>query len=322
MRLTTHSELEGESVSVSIVIVSTGSHRSLRASLSSVLANDLKGADIIVVDCCSDETMSKLVDSYPAVKFFHTSRKVCMPFLAGTGIGHATGEIVALTDTSCLVGSTWVTDIVRAHASGSLVIGGSVEPCGRMNLLDWSAYFCDYGQFMHPLQKGPVDVLPGNNISIKHSALAKNRELVSPAFWKTLWCDNFRKSGGKLNCEPAIETRFVNSYRIAPFLSRRYRNARCFASMRSKEMTKPKRLLYVVGSPILLVVLLWRGVGAVVSKRRYTRELVLSLPFLVLAFIFWTLGEAYGYLTGTCQGCSQRLTFTSSGRAGSLSAAA
>lgn len=315
-------EPNGQVVSLSVVVVSIRSHSSLRASLNAILANDLRNVEILVVDCCSAEPMTNLVDAYPSVRFFHTSQKVCVPFLAGTGLRHASGEIIALTDTSCLVSSSWVANIIRAHESASLAIGGSVETRDRMDLLDWSAYFCDYGQFMHPLTAGPVSVLPGNNISIKRSALAKNTELVEPAFRKTLWCEKIRSEGAELICDPAIETYFANSFRLVPFLMQRYRNARCFASTRSKEMTKLKRLTYFGGSPLLLIVLLRRIISAIVPKKRYTKQLIFSSPFLVAAVTFWSLGEAIGYLTDSCQGCSRSLTFVSSEAAEALSAAA
>lgn len=306
-------EPNGQVVSLSVVVVSSKSHSSLRASLNAILANDLRNVEILVVDCCSEEPVSILVDAYPSVRFFRTSQKACVPLLAGTGLRHANGEIIALTDTACLVSSNWVANITRAHASVSLAIGGAVEPRAGMNLLDWSAYFCDYGQFMHPLRAGPVSVLPGNNISIKRSALSKSTELVGPAFRKTLWCDKIRSEGEELICDPAIETYFVNSVRMAPFLMQRYRNARCYASTRSKQMTKLKRLLYFAGSPLLLFVLLGRTISGIIPKKRYMKQLILSAPFLVPAFIFWSLGEAFGYLTGSCQRCSRSPAFTSLG---------
>lgn len=310
----------GKATRVSLVIVSTRSHSSLKASLDAILANDLKDVEIIVVDCCSDEEMSVLVNCYPSVTFLRASEEVCSPLLAGAGLSRASGEIIAVTDTSCLVSSSWVANLVKAHSLRPLVIGGSVEPFGRMNLLDWSAYFCDYGQFMHPLQAGPANVLPGNNISMKRPALAKHAELVSPAFRKTLWCEKLRSVGEQPHCQPAIKTFFAGSVRMVPFLSRRYGNARCFASIRSKEMTRIRRLLYFAGAPLLVVVLLKRTISSILPKRRYRRQLILSAPFLGLAFVVWSLGEALGYLTGSCHGCDRSVTFTLAGRQRSMTA--
>lgn len=315
-------ESKGQVVRLSVVVVSIRSHSFLRAALDAILANNAECIEVLVVDCCSEEPVPNLVEAYPSVRFFHTSRTACITLLAGTGLKYAKGTIVALTDTSCMVVPNWVVRILQAHESASLVIGGSVEPNGRMNLLDWAAYFCDYGQFMSPLKAGRVGVLPGNNISIKLSALAKNAELVMPAFWKTLWCEKIRSEGEALICDPAIETYFANSVRMVPFLIQRYRNARCFASMRSREMTKRKRLLHFVALPLVLIVLLQRTIRAIVPKKRYTKQLIHSVPFLVIAFIFWSLGEACGYLTGSCRWCSRSLRFVSSMAEEALSAAA
>lgn len=301
-----------ETVRISLVIISISSPSALKTSLDAILTNDLTYVEIIVIDGCSGETTSDIEDSYPSVKFFRTSQKACVPFLAGAGLSHATGEIIALTDTSCLVSSSWVANIIRAHSLPTQVIGGSVEPSGSMSVLDWTAYFCDYGQFMHPMQAGPAKVLPGNNISIKRSALTKSSELLNPAFRKTLWCEKLHSAGEQIHSQPEIETYFSDSVRMVPFLTRRYRNARCFAGIRSKEMTKLKRLFYVAGVPLLVCVLIKRTVVSILLKGRYKRQLILSIPFLGLASFIWSLGEACGYLTGHCQGCKRSLKFTSS----------
>ena len=312
MKLRLAGESRQQVVKLSVVVVSIRSRLALRACLDAIFANDLRDVEVLVVDCCLEEPFSNLIDAYPLIRILNTSQKGCIPLLAATGLRHAVGEIIAMTDTSCLVSSDWVANILRAHESSFPAIGGTVETkAGRMKLLDWSAYFCEYGQFMYPLKAGAVTALPGNNISIKRSELENSTEFVSPGFWKTLWCDKLRRSGEELICEPAIVTYYSNSFRIVPFLIRRYRHGRCFAGMRSKEMTRPKRVLYFAGSPLLSFVLLQRTVTTVVSKKRFLRELILSSPFLVLAMIFWSVGETWGYLKGPCHCCTRFLGLAS-----------
>lgn len=41
-----------------------------------------------------------------------------------------------------------------AHESSDLIVGGAVDPMPQRSLVDWAAYFCEYGQFMLPLTGG------------------------------------------------------------------------------------------------------------------------------------------------------------------------
>ena len=294
----------GESVKLSIVVVSLYSHKLLRNCLDSIIANENRDEiEIVVADCCADEPLSDLVEKYPNVRFIGFPEKKGIPFLAGAGIAQSAGEIIALTDSSCVVDSDWIASILTAHQSPSPVIGGAVEVRGQMKLVDWAAYFCEYGQFMRPLKSGAADVLPGNNISFKRPILRKGNEYVEPEFWKTYWCEKLKAEGVELISEPAMLIYYAKTFQTAAFLIRRFHHGRCFAGMRTKQAAFSKRAIYFVGSFILPVIFLYRTIAAVLDKKRFLKELVLSFPMIVLAIVFWSLGETCGYLAGTGRSC-------------------
>ncbi len=225
-------ETSRKSAKLSVVVVSLYSHALLRNCLESVLANENQNKiEIIVADCCADEPLSNLIGKYPNVRFVHFSEKVGIPVLSAAGIAQSAGEIIALTDSSCLVDAHWITSILAAHQSLSPVIGGAVEIRGQMKLVDWAAYFCEYGQFMNPLKSGVADVLPGNNISFKRPVLQKGREYVEPEFWKTYWCEKLKAEGIELISEPAMLVYYAKTFQTVPFLIRRFHHGRCFADI-------------------------------------------------------------------------------------------
>lgn len=293
-------------IKLTVVVVSAYSHPLLRRCLDRILANEIRDEiEILVADCCSDEPIERLAEIYPNVRFIHFPEHVGMPLLAGAGIKQSRGEIVALTDASCVVGDDWIKAVIEAHHLPALVIGGAVEAGEKMKLLDWAAYFCEYGQFMRPLKMGAVDVLPGNNISFKRSVLARGTEYVEPEFWKTYWCQKLKDDGIELVSEPTILTYYARAFQFIPFFIRRFHHGRCFAGMRTYQSSPVMRMLYFCGSLILPIVLLYRTIVTILAKKRLFRELVLSFPHIILAITFWSLGETCGYLGRHRKSCEQ-----------------
>lgn len=289
---------------LSVVVASAASVRDLEACLSALAQQDLgRGVEIIVADCCQDEARQDLTATYPYVTWSRFSSPVTLPGLWGAGIARATGQIIAITETTCVVDHRWVATILQAHEGPHAVIGGAVEVEGRRSLVDWAAYFCEYGQFMLPLVKGVVHELPGNNVSFKRWVLQHGQEYVQPGFWKTYWCRKLQAAGIELVAAPAMVVHYKKTFRLRPFLIRRFHHGRCFAGMRIAQDAALKRVFYALASPLLPLVFLYRIITAIVPKKRYLKEFVLSLPVSCLAIVSWSCGECWGYLTGPGDSC-------------------
>jgi glycosyltransferase involved in cell wall biosynthesis len=300
-------ELDAKKVECSVVITSLCGESSLKKCLDSVLVDKNEESEIIVADCCLKNRTTEFIEKYPKVTFIKFTEKATLPNLLSAGIGEAKGEIIAITDSSCVVADNWISSILEAHQTeGSPVIGGAVEMNeDSRNLMDWSAYFCDYGQFMSPAPKGIVKVVPGNNLSIKRWALAKGREYVENEFWKTLWCRVLQSEGIKLFSEPSISVEWQKNYRLIPFLVMRFHQGRCFAAMRVENKPAAKRILFAAGSVFLPFLLLFRTVKLALQKKRFLGRLVLSLPLIVSADTFRSVGETIGYVAGTGISCER-----------------
>ena len=291
-------------VKLSVVVASIYSHSVLKKCLDSILANDGENIEIIVADnCTADESITDLIAEYADVSFIEFAEKATLPVLWAAGIARSAGEIVAVTDSSCVVAENWISAIFAAHQSDSPVIGGAVEMCESKKLVDWAAYFCEYGQFMLPLAAGAAQVLPGNNISFKRDVLEKNKQFVENEFWKTYLCQQLQADGIELISAPSMLVYYAKSFEFLPFLIRRFHHGRCFAGMRIKHETVFKRALYAVGTIFLPAVFLVRTLAPVLQKRRFVREFLLSLPISILAILFWSFGETCGYLAGTGKSC-------------------
>jgi len=299
--------MTGNTAKLSVIIASLYSRTDLENCLESVLANEQTEIEIIVADCCLKGKTVEWIDKYPAVNFIEFSEKTSLEVLLGAGIARAKGEIIAITDSSCAVADDWILSILRAHQTEeSPVIGGAVEmPENSGGLTNWAAYFCDYGQFAPPASRGVASNVPGNNLSMKSWALAKGTEFVENEFWKTLWCRRLQTEDIELFSEPAISVGWRKTYRLIPFLLRRFHQGRCFAAMRVADEKNSKRILYVFGSIVLPLVFLFRIISPILPKRMYFGKLLLSLPIIILAVVFWSAGEALGNLAGKGKSCER-----------------
>lgn len=302
-------------IKLSVVVVAPFSRSMLTNCLDSILVNENQDSVEIIAAFTDDDDggaknfVSDLTKKYPRVRFLRFPSETGIPALAGAGIIESSGEIVALTDSSCVVAPDWIEAILKAHQSpttaATAIVGGAVEISGKFKKLDWAAYFCEYGQFMLPLEAGATRILPGNNISFKRSALAAGSEFAAPEFWKTYWCEQIRAAGGELICEPSIIVRQRKNFRFFPFIVRRFHHGRCFAGMRIRNVSFARRAGYFCGSVFLPFVFFYRTIKTILGKKRFLKELLFSLPFIVTAILAWSLGEVCGYLAGMGKSCER-----------------
>jgi glycosyltransferase involved in cell wall biosynthesis len=291
----------GDGFFLSIVIASSHSINNTEQVLQSLRSqvNHDDDVEIIVADSSgTEEPLLQLKDQNPDVLFLEFPLNTPLPTLWGAGIAKARGNIIAITDSLCIPDDQWIHSIFKAHVADDLIIGGAVESAPSRTWLDWAAYFCEYGQFMQPLQEGVVTELPGNNISFKRVALENGKKFTEHGFWKTFWCRHLQEQGIRLVSKSSIVVFDRKSYAFLPFLNRRFHHGKCFGGMRGQRMSVLRRGIFLFGSTLLPIVFLWRTGKAIVSKKRYVKEFVMSLPYSILAIISWSFGEFCGYLTG------------------------
>lgn len=290
---------------LSIVVASRESSNDLAIFLNG-LKQQVSGQQIeVIVAGCRSAASRNYAADYPGVAFIQLPEKTTLPRLFQAGISRSTGGIIALTDTMCEPDPGWVRAILEAHKATAPVIGGAVEMNGTSRLIDWAAYFCEYGQFMLPLTDGPASEVPGNNLSFKRRALADGKEFTRDGFWKTNWCRKLQREGIKLELRPSIIVYYQKAFELVPFLLRRFHHGRCFAGMRGAGASLLMRVAYAAGSFLLPFVFFWRTVSRVVPKKRYLTRLFLSLPIIALAVVSWSIGECCGYLSGAGKSCAQ-----------------
>jgi len=254
--------------------------------------------EIVVCESFDDAAAQTTHAQFPNVRFIHFRERKSIPELRVTGLMNARGDILALTEDHCIVHEHWVESVLSAHTSPYLVIGGAVENVAVERLIDWAVFFCEYGRYMLPVVSGATKDLPGPNVSYKRVVLDDFRGVFTTAVWESFWHSQLMNAGITLFSDPRLIVYHRKNFTLRGFLRERFHYARSFAGERVKDATWIRRAMYVCGAPLLPPLLLWRIVTAIWRKHRQRRELILSLPYIFLFTLLWSLGEFIGYVAG------------------------
>ena len=141
-------------------------------------------AEVIVADSSDDAARELIKDSFPDVILLEQKERLSIPELKAKGIRKAKGEILVMLEDHCVVPENWFEEIIKAHESEYVAIGGAVENGYTSTTLDWATFFCEYASFIQPVTRGSVNDLPGNNVSYKREEFMS---IVGSAVENGLW---------------------------------------------------------------------------------------------------------------------------------------
>ncbi len=285
---------------ISVVIPSVNGLPIIKECLESIYRQKNSNiAEVIVVDCSNEKTRRVISETFKEIILIHPQRKKTIPELRAIGIKEAKCDIVAMIEDHCIVSENWFTEILKAHESGYVAIGGAVENACRDRILDWATFFCEYSAFIQPVPFGLVRDLPGNNVSYKR------REIISvlngsidEGVWEGFLHQKLMEHGYELFSTPSLVVYHKKAFGFFEFMAQRFYYSQSFAGMRNIEFSFTKRIVYSAFCLLLPFLLMLRLCLRVLSKGRLRKEFALSIPFLFVFTIVWAIGEFWGYLFG------------------------
>ena len=281
---------------LSVVIASVNGMPYLGKCLDA-LAERCREAEIVVADWTDDATRKAVRERWPSVKLLSFDEPMAIPELRAAGVLAATARVVALIEDHCLVAPAWGDRLAAGHAAGHNVVGGPIRNVATERIRDWAAFFCEYSAVMEPMPGGPVQALPGMNVSYDRRALEAINDLLRDGRWENWLHPRLVDRGFELWCEPDAVVEHDKDFDLGEFLSQRYHYSRSFAGMRNPELGA-KRFLYALGTPLLVPLLYWRMARNVFSRSQQRWQFVLATPLVLLYVSVWAVGEAVGYVFG------------------------
>jgi len=287
---------------LSVIIPVYNARDTIEGCLGSIEGQLDEGRDeIIIVDSSSDGTAGVVARRFPRVRLFTFPERKYPGDARNFAIAQAQGEILAFIDADCVAAPDWAEQIVAAHEGGDPVIGGIIEIANPESRVSWAQYFCEFSRWMAGTPGGETSEIPAVCLSLKRWVFDK----YGPFLEGVLCADtafNWRLVEGGIRrlIVPSIRVSHVNIDRLGLLVRKQIIHGGFFARVRAAErgFSLPRRLIYAAGSPALPLLLTYRIVRRVLSRRTYVRELVRAMPLVLLACTFWSLGEMLGYLRG------------------------
>lgn len=281
---------------LTVVIASVNGFPYLGRCLDSLTSGSLV-PEIIVADWTDETSRARVRDGWPEVRLLSFDEPMAVPELRAAGIAAARTPYVALIEDHCVVRKEWAQRIVDAHERGHAVVGGPVRNAAVGRLRDWAAFFCEYSDFMEPVPEGRTAALVGMNVSYDRAAIAAMDDLLREGRWETWLHPRLLEAGFTFYSDPGVVIDHLKDFDIREFASQRYHYARSHAGMRNRELG-PRRIVYVLGSPLIVPLMYRRIANNIRSRRRHRVRFALATPLLLLYLSVWAAGEAVGYAFG------------------------
>ncbi len=293
---------------VSVIVPVKNGAQKIAGLLDSLMQVDYdrEMLEIVVVDGNSSDNTREIVLRYPTVKLL-TEERPGLNAARNTGIKNSTGEVIAFTDSDCIVSKNWVKKIVEDF--GEKEVG-----CVGGNALrfydDLISRYCD--ESLMPVMriftekkalnevKPPVQYPAGCNMAIRRSILAeagKFNENIEYGFDEDELVERICSTGHTMVLDPDLLVSHKHRSSVRELLKQTFRYGRGMGVL-----LREKGLKSIFSKWILLIIfglILWT---ALLSSLSILAVLTGSLGFLyvfsgLLVFPFVSLALFYMYRT-------------------------
>jgi hypothetical protein len=207
-----------------------------------------------------------------------------------------------MTEDHAVPAADWVRQILAAHEQPFAVIGGAIENAVDRPL-NRALYYCDFGRYGRPLERGEAAYVSDVNVSYKREALMAVQDVWRDSYHETTTHWTLRARGEVLYLDPRLVV-----YQQRPPISwvdalrERIEWGRIFAETRAARLSTRRRLLYAAGAPLLPAVLSARVWGHMRRQRLGAWRLFSTLLPAIVLLTGWVLGELAGYVSGPPRG--------------------
>ena len=280
---------------LSVIVTSCDSPDLLARCLEALVAQEEVG-EIVVADGSTRDPTAAIQERFPRVRVLHFDTPG-VPDLRWRALRHTTGDLVAATEARCTPAPDWCRILTQAHRDHPHVpaIGGAVTLRSGASTFDWGVYLSEYALFAPPVDEGGSPQLSSANLSYKRRALDAERDLLEAGYWEAAIHDRWLRAGRALHLSSAVVI-FQNGMSAGDALRMRFHTARSYAAERLRH-DPLRRLVYTVGSPLLVIVATWR-IARLTRRKRLTRQFWRAFGWIVVLNIAWSAGELVGYVAG------------------------
>jgi hypothetical protein len=194
---------------------------------------------------------------------------------------------------------TWAESLVKAQEGpwAGLIPGfGNANP---VNALSWAIFLLDYGQWLHVMPPRESAIAPTHNGAFRRQVLLDLGDDLDHALHQgdrlTLL---LQSRAHRMYFEPVARIDHLNCARWGPWLEERFLGGRLLGGRRAERWAWPQRLVYVLGAPLIPIVLALRLRPVLAAARRAGLLPRGTLAALLAGGAVSAAGEMTSYLLG------------------------
>jgi GT2 family glycosyltransferase len=289
---------------LSVVVASFRDSQLLTSCLDSLLRQCRQhGAELIV---CRDQACGDLDDfarRYPDARFIAAPRGSNVPVLRGLGMAKARGAWVALLEDHCIAAEDWLDKLSASFDGSAVVVGGGMGNAQTGRLIDWGAYFSEYGFFDANRAPGGqgAPLLTGANVAYARAVVPEVARFMQSGDWENTVHQRLASAGQSLRFVAEARVYQNLHYRFGAFCVDRFVHGRDFARTRLRMSRSGRLQRYAFAGlspmlPPLLLGRLWRSATGDDAAQR--AAFLRAGPFTWAFLASWSIGESVGYWLG------------------------
>lgn len=282
-------------INISVIIPSYNNLNTIHQCLDSVFNQKTSAIyEVIVVDSSDKVDYSELPQKYPKLNLIKLDQRTYPGTARNIGVKSAKGNLIAFTDSDCVVTPDWIESMVDVHKNrGKVLIGGAVVNGTPKNLIGIAEYILEFSDFLPQKNERLVRTLPTCNFSIEKKLLLQIGELKDVIKGSdALFSNQVFEKGIDIYFVPSIQISHLNRCKLKKYL----KNQRDlgFGSYRVRKMSTLPGSFLVKSRwfvPLIIPIRTLTTFKKVFrTKPKYVFQLILVFPLILLGLFFYSAG--------------------------------
>lgn len=214
------------------------------------------------------------------------------------GIRHAKAPIVVLVENHAFPDENWAEVLIATHGQSCAAVAPSIRHGNPRTMLSWADFYHTHGEWSHPISSGSARHLPCHSTSYKRSILlayGSKLDILMESEGVLHRC--LRASGHQLRIASETGSTHLHFTTWSSWIPARYYLGRQFASTWAYAWSWPRRLLFVVASPLIPWIRMWR-IQKNIRSRQPLSFTIRLLPIVFVGLLVEGFGQTMGYAAG------------------------
>lgn len=292
---------EGHTPVLSVILATPAGYRTIRKTVSHLRSQTARSSLELVIVAPSQELLGLEVDQlkeFACYQVVEIQKFQSIGQANAAGIRRATASIIALAEDHCFPDSQWAERLIAAHQGPWVAVGPGVRNANPNTAVSWADLFIGYGPWLTPSPSREAEFLPGHNTSYKREILmgyADQLDRMMEAETVLHW--DLREKGHRLYMQSTASVAHTNFSLWTSWIPAQFYNGRLFAGARARQKPPSWRIVFVLGSPLIPGVRLWR-IWAGLPSRELKIRFLGCLHALIIGLAIDGVGQMVGYALG------------------------